>query len=78
MLAHSLVRRDGKLTVSTIGERDELGVPTQGHEHSIDARFHHLLGAHRAVALVFEEVTLEERERFFTLAGLRVNRRQIV
>src|SRR4051812_5871940 len=52
-----------QLAVGPCRHREELGVLQNRREHRVDARLHHLLAPDRVVLLVFEEVTLEQRDR---------------
>src|ERR1043165_6406090 len=79
-LLHSghLLIWNGKPAVRVSRERDELRVFAQREEDEINARFHHLFGAHRLIALVLVEMTLEQRESLLFLTCLRVDAREII
>ena len=59
--------------VGSASQRDEAGILTQRKEYGIHAGFHHLLGANRLEALVFKEMSLQERECFFAIPSLGLN-----
>ncbi len=49
--------RDWQFAICAIGQGDELTIGTNGFEHGVDARFHHLLLSYGMITFVLEEVT---------------------
>ncbi len=67
-----------QLAVGSAGQRQKCFVLLQTVKYVIYSGFHHFFAAHGLIALIFKKVAAQQLQRFFAIAALGVDCRQVI